>query len=68
MRDAALRERWDRTSFIAACLINSNPFRKGPAISPQRLNPYANSARRKPTMVMTIGQFLDLNPDAFGAR
>jgi len=41
------RAEWDRTAMLCAITVNSNPYRKGRPIEPQRFNPYAGPTRRR---------------------
>lgn len=39
MATAHRRAEWDRTAWLCATLINSNPFREGPPVTPDQCNP-----------------------------
>lgn len=46
MAEGRRKEQWSHTSALIAALINSNPFRTGPPVSPDKFNPYAEPDRR----------------------
>jgi hypothetical protein len=46
MAEGRLRAEWGQTSLTVAALVNSNPFRKGPPVTPDQFNPYAPKPQR----------------------
>lgn len=47
MADGARVEAWNHTASIVATLINTRAFRKGAAVSPAQMHPYAKSLPKR---------------------
>jgi len=57
MGEARGRSEWNQTSLLCAMIVNSNPFRSGGPISPDKFNPYKTQEVRKPDIEISIGDF-----------
>ncbi|MDR2169441.1 MAG: hypothetical protein LBP59_04795 [Planctomycetaceae bacterium] len=60
MAQARNRAEWNRTAYLAATLINSNPFRKSTRmIQPNELNPYTQKPqqKKKPDFYVSVKEF-----------
>lgn len=51
---ARRRAEWERTAWVAHVIVNSNPYREGPPITPAECNPLADDDR-PPVAAATTG-------------
>lgn len=54
MDEARDRSEWNRISLICATFHNSNPFREGKPLAPDRFSPYAVVDGKQPAQVKPI--------------
>lgn len=66
MMDARLESRWDELSFLGACALNANPFRKEP-VEPKDINPLAKK-KKKPIYVPMENLVGRMERDGFFAK